>query len=288
MSTMTSTAHGSTMNPDRGRPMPREIAPGVWWIGDCLEQHFKGKIYHGYNAAFMVVGSKASILIDTGHPKDFPVVERHMRTILEKSPGSPLTHIFLTHQETPHSGGLGRVLAYYPDVTVCGDMSDYHMAFPQYAHLMKFMKEGDDIDLGDRKFVLAEPVIRDLRTSYWGFDSKTRTLFPGDGFAYSHYHWDGHCGMIAEEAQTLDLPDVCAVFQERALFWTTFVDMERYVERLEWLMDKLNVQIIAPSHGLPVTDVPRTYPAIRKGLLAGQGQFDAVKQAAAQFATAKK
>jgi hypothetical protein len=31
--------------------MPREIAPGVFWIGDCLAQRHKGKIYHGYNAA---------------------------------------------------------------------------------------------------------------------------------------------------------------------------------------------------------------------------------------------
>lgn len=271
----------------KARPMPREIAPGVWWLGDCLEQHFKGKIYHGYNAAFMVVGSNASILIDTGHPKDFPVIESHMRTILGRNPASPLTHLFLTHQETPHCGGLGRVLAYHPGLTVCGDMSDYHMAFPQYASCMVSMKEGDEIDLGDRKFILAEPVIRDLRTSYWGFDSKTRCLFPGDGFAYSHYHWDGHCGMIAEEALSLDLPDVCAVFQERALFWTTFVDMDRYVERLEWLMNKLDVQLVAPSHGLPVTNLAATYPKIRKGLLAGQGQFDAVRQAAAEFAQGK-
>jgi hypothetical protein len=33
--------------------LPREIAPGVFWIGDCLAQRHKGKIYHGYNAAFL-------------------------------------------------------------------------------------------------------------------------------------------------------------------------------------------------------------------------------------------
>ena len=41
--------------------MPREIAPGVFWIGDCLAQRHKGKIYHGYNAAFLVARDKASI-----------------------------------------------------------------------------------------------------------------------------------------------------------------------------------------------------------------------------------
>ena len=47
-------------------PMPREIAPGVFWIGDCLAQRHKGKIYHGYNAAFLVAGDTASILVETG------------------------------------------------------------------------------------------------------------------------------------------------------------------------------------------------------------------------------
>src|SRR6266540_548100 len=42
--------------------MPREIAPGVFWIGDCLAQRHKGKIYHGYNAAFLVAGETASCL----------------------------------------------------------------------------------------------------------------------------------------------------------------------------------------------------------------------------------
>jgi len=58
--------------------MPREIAPGVFWIGDCLAQRHKGKVYHGYNAAFLVAGASASVLVETGHPKDFPVIERHL------------------------------------------------------------------------------------------------------------------------------------------------------------------------------------------------------------------
>src|SRR5262245_35770743 len=43
----------------------------------------------------------------------------------------------------------------------------------------------------------------------------------GSAFAYSHYHWDGHCGMVAEDATSLDPVDVGAVYQERALFWGT-------------------------------------------------------------------
>ena len=258
--------------------LPREIAPGVFWIGGCLTQKFKGREYHGYNAAFIVTGSEASLLVETGHPKDFPAVEDHIRKVMARPGVAPLKHIFITHQETPHSGGLGRVLDKYPGLHIWGDVSDYHLAFPQHAHLLHFMTEGDSIDLGDRKFVAVEPVVRDLRTTWWGFDDKTRTLFPGDGFAYSHYHWDGHCGLVAEEATSLDLADVSAVFAERALYWTTMVDMNLYVDRLVEVMTKLGVQVVAPTHGLPVTDLPRTFPKIKDGLLAGEGAYDTTVQ----------
>lgn len=245
----------------------RELKPGIFWLGGCLEQEHFGKIYHSYNAAFLIVGEDASLMVDTGHPKDFPLVERQLAMLLKDRP--PLRHLFLTHSETPHSGGLGRVLKRFPDVRIHGDISDYHLAFPQYAHLMEPLLQDETIDLGNRTFRAVEPVIRDLRTSLWGFDDKERVLFPADGFAYSHYHQDHHCGLFAEEAESLDLRDVTAVFAERALFWTKFTDMKPYVDRLYALLDELDVSMIAPSHGLPISDLKRTMPRIIDGLMFG-------------------
>ena len=158
--------------PNLSKPMPRELADGVFWLGDCLEQRAKGKIYHSYNAAFLLCGTEASMLIETGHPKDFPMIEKQLRDLLVGR--APLKYLFVTHQETPHSGGLGRVLARYPEAILCGDMSDYHLAFPQFADRMVPMTLGDSIDLGGRTFVAVEPVIRDLRTTWWGFDTGER------------------------------------------------------------------------------------------------------------------
>lgn len=249
------------------KQMPRELAPGVFWLGDCLEQQANGKIYHTYNAAFLLIGKTASMLIETGHPKDFPLIEAQMQALLAGQ--APLKYLFVTHQETPHSGGLGRVLHRYPDAVVCGDICDYHLAFPQYADRLLELRGGDTVDLGGRVFELVEPVIRDLRTTWWGFDQQERVLFPGDGFAYSHYHEDGHCGHFAEEAISLDIPEVSAVFADRALFWTKFTDMRIYVDRLQWLLDTLDVRVIAPTHGLPILNPRSTVPRIKEGLLYG-------------------
>ena len=127
------------------------------------------------------------------------------------------------------------MLKTFPDALLCGDVSDYHLAFPQYEHRMRWMNEGDEIDLGGRSLMAVEPVIRDLRTTWWGFETRERVLFPGDGFAYSHYHEDGHCGLVAEEATSLDLPDVSSTFADLALFWTKFADMNAYCDRLDHL-----------------------------------------------------
>ena len=157
------------------------------------------------------------------------------------------------------------MLKTFPDALLYGDVSDYHLAFPQYEHRMRSMKEGDEIDLGGRSLMAVEPVIRDLRTTWWGFDTKERVLFPGDGFAYSHYHEDGHCGLVAEEAVSLDLPDVSSTFADLALFWTKFADMNVYCDRLDHLIERLDVKIIAPTHGLPITDVKATVPKVQAG-----------------------
>ncbi|MED5580191.1 MAG: hypothetical protein VX794_09200 [Nitrospinota bacterium] len=248
-------------------PLPREIADGIFWLGICHEQFHNGKTYHTYNAAFLIIGSEGSMLVETGHQGDYPTIRKQVKTILEDR-NSILKYLFLTHQEVPHSGGTGRILDDFPEVTVQCDICDYHICFPEHAHRMRDLEVGEFIDLGNRKIFAAEPVIRDLRTSLWGFDTLTRTLFPGDGFAYSHYHWDRHCGKTAEEANSLDLGEVSAVFAERALFWTKLADMNIYVDRLEELLEELNVSVVAPSHGLPILDLALTMPKIRSGLVS--------------------
>src|SRR4029078_11082941 len=167
--------------------MPREIARVLFCIGDCLAQRHKGKVYHGYNAAFLVAGNDASILVETGHPKDFPVIERHMNELFARGV-APLKYLFVTHQETPHCGGLGRVLKTFPEAILVGDVSDYHLAFPQYEHRMRSMQEGDEIDLGGRSLMAGEPVIHDLRNTWLGFDTRERVLLPGGGLGYTPYH----------------------------------------------------------------------------------------------------
>jgi len=250
-------------------PLPRELAPGVFWLGGCLVQTWHGRIIHGYNSAYLVSGDECSAMVEAGHPKDLGEIEAQLEGLF--AAGAPeLRYVFCTHQETPHASGIGRWLARYPELTVCGDVRDFHLVFPQYEHRFRILEVGESLDLGGTELLLVESVVRDYISTLWAFDTRRRVLFPGDGFAYSHYHDPSHCGKVAEEAPELDLPDMTAVFAELALYWTRFSNMEPYIERLdELLFDELGVELICPTHGLPITDLQATLPRIREGLRFG-------------------
>lgn len=249
-------------------PLPREIASGVFWLGQCMEQPWRGSVLHNYNLVYLVRGERCSILIEAGHPQDLPTIEAQLEGLLAAG-GAPLRYLFPTHQETPHSSGIARVLARHPEVEVCGDVRDYHLFFPEHADRLQPMGPGERIDLGGRSILVQAPVVWDLPSTLWAFEESERVLFPGDGFAYAHYHEAGMCGRLAEEAEDLEVAEMTGLFAELALYWTRFTDMGPYADRLAELIRRLDVSLIAPTHGLPIAAPELTVPAVLDGLRAG-------------------
>lgn len=249
--------------------LPRQLAPGLFWLGGCQEQPYFKRVYHSTNSTFLVSGTHSSILVEGGHPRDFVTLLDQLKTVLARPDVAPLKYVFVTHQETPHSTGMAQIMQRYPDVVTVGDMADYHLVFPMFEHRLRWMKCGDRIDLGGRELVAVEPVVRDLATTLWGFDTGSGMLFPGDGFCFSHYHDDGHCGHLGEEATTIDFPETSAIFAEFALFWTKFCDMQPYIERLEQQVRELGVKAVGSTHGLPVMDLTKCFEQIKSGLAYG-------------------
>lgn len=248
------------------RALPRELGPGLWWLGACLELPHDGEIYHSYQSAFVLAGRDASMIIEAGMPFDIEVLEEQLAQVIDQIP--PVRYLWATHQETPHAGGVGFFLDRFGEAELVGDVRDYHLFFPQFADRMRYVETGASIDLGGRRLEIVNAVFRDLATTQWGFDTATRTLFPGDGFAYAHLHTGEHCGRLAEEVPALDIAQLAGFFAEHSLNWTRFRDLEPSLAELQQQLDKLDVQIIAPTHGLPICDVPRIAPMIFAGLQA--------------------
>jgi flavorubredoxin len=244
---------------------PRELAPGIFWLGDCVKVEYRGRIVHSYNSLFYVVGEERAAVIESGVTSQTQSNLKQLEALADRGFLAP-THLFVTHSEMAHAGGVGEILARYTDASVYGDVTDLHLVFPDCASRMLFANPGDRFDLGGTSIVVIESVFRDLVHSRWYFDTERRVLFPGDGFAYSHYHEDGACGHFAEEVPGLDIPEGVRRFTQSAFHWTQFVDMQPYLDRLEELVvTELGATIIAPTHGLPIGNPHATMVQIREG-----------------------
>jgi len=130
------------------------------------------------------------------------------------------------------------VLTRFPDAILVGDVSDYHLAFPQHEHRMRMMQENDEIDLGGRSFRAVEPVVRDMRTTGGALRRASACCFPATASPTATIT------RITTAARrrggySLDLQDTTAVFADLALWWTKWADMRNYCARLDLLMDKL-------------------------------------------------
>ena len=245
---------------------PREIAAGVFWLGDCMVWEYDGTKEHSYSSTFLVVGSERSILVDTGHIKDWLVVRNQVDGLIAKGIPAPES-IFPTHTEVTHSGNTGRWLTHFPKAKACGDLRDAQLIWPQHAERLIRCKKGDAIDLGGRKFVFVEAVIRDLVSTYWGYDTKEQVLFSSDGLSFGHFHQAEQCGKTAEEIPDLPIPELTGLFAEYALYWTRLKSCELALERLQQMMEKdYPTRIVASAHGSIITDPTKTMPLIREGM----------------------
>jgi flavorubredoxin len=214
---------------------------------------------------FAVAGERHTALIEGGITHDIEVIADHLDSLAGEIPAP--RYVLPTHSEMGHSGGIGALLARYPEMTVHGDVTDLHLTFPEVRDRLHPAEVGDEFDLGGTKIVVVESVFRDLITTRWYYDTARRVLFPGDGFAFSHDHEDGACGLFAEEAPEVQISGNMTYFAEMAFHWTQFVDTEPFITRLnELIFDELDVSLVAPSHGLPIGDPTATMPKVADGL----------------------
>lgn len=244
--------------------LPRRLAEGLDWLGDCLAVQYGEAVLHSYDSLYLVRGSEASLLVEAGFPLDDAVVTAQLDRALAQA--AELRYIFATHQETPHAGGIGRLLHRYPEAVAVGDVRDYHLFFPELEHRFLALEVGDSLDLGGTTFHFVEPVVHDLPSTQWGFATAQRTLFTSDGFAFAHHHRADQCGRTTEELPDLDIAELGELFIDAALPWTRFVDLAPVIVRLEELIAALDVRVVAPSHGLPSTDVAAILPKVVAGL----------------------
>jgi flavorubredoxin len=241
--------------------LPREIGAGVFWLGAC--QVYPANGIHAHLSCFLVVGDAGVALVDTGSPPHWQELERQLEHVLGRR---RVDFLLPSHPEFQHIGNMPRLLDRFPDAVVVGEVRNYHLYYPRYEDRLQARPVGEHVDLGNRKLLLLDGVIKDLPNTVWFFDDLAKALFPSDGFSFIHYHLAGQCALTAEELpEPPSVEDVA--FATRIIFpWAQYTDTGLHFGRLTDLLERYEVRMVAPAHGNVVTDLPRLLPIIRESL----------------------
>lgn len=264
----------NNMTTDDSPQFPREIQPGIFWLNYCLGTSPKTPEMHLHLSIFLVVGSEKTFLVDTSLPTMWRGIEPQVRKALG---GRKLDYIFVTHPELPHSAALPLFMETFPEVTLIGDMRDYHLFFPEYMDRSQCVYPGDTLSLGDKTITFIEPAIKDLPGTLWAFEDTTQTMFVCDGFSLTHtgddsidpvevgrelmeleeddpVHFEGECAMLTSELPSVDV-ESAALIIERALYWSRFVKPDLLFGDVRTLFENYHPKLLAPSHGNVIDNI---------------------------------
>lgn len=260
----------SAAQPATGNPVsfPREVARGIHWFSTCLEILDGGQVVHNHNSCFLVVGERATALVDSGMPFGWNELQQQIRPILGER---PIDYLFPTHPESPHMGNSGPLLEAYPNSLLVGDLRNYHLYYPGFENRFRTLAVGDELDLGGRRLRMITAVVHDLPNTLWAYDTGEQMLFVGDGYPYTHDHKLGECALTAEELiEPVCVEDTLRVL-EGALNWSRDVDAAITIAALDEMLAKLPVRMIGPTHGGVITNPERITEVFKAGLRRVRG-----------------
>ncbi len=256
------------------RTLPRQIADGVWWVGGCLASNAFDKPVHFHVSAYLIIGADKALLYDTAPPSLWKQMDHDLDRLLG---GRTLDYVVPSHPEIPHAGNLGRLLDKYPDAVAVGDLRDYHLYFPDHEHRMRTVLHGTDLDLGGGfKFTVLDAIIEDLPTTVWGYEHKQQVLFPVDALGYGHLpqsldgdideplHAEGECALYSSELHHPPRLELATHLTQASLFWSRYVEIGPFFEKLEALLRKYPAKFIAPAHGSVIDDLDVVMPTMRE------------------------
>ena len=228
--------------------LTREIRPGIFWVGaldwdrrlfDALLPLPQGTSYNSY----LIQGEEKTVLIDAVDETGADVLMDNLRSLAVES----LDYIIVQHAEQDHSGGLKRLLAEYPQANVLGSARSLELLAEfglMDAGKGQEAKDGESIPLGGRSLQFISAPWVHWPDTMFTYIPEEHILFTCD-FLGSHL---ASSHLFASDEADLYLP---AKKYYAGIMMPFRSSVKRHLERIE----KLDVDIIAPSHG-PLQDRP--------------------------------
>lgn len=271
-------------SPDDVPRFPREIAPGIHWLGWCLESDavVPGETVHLPAHCFLVVGTERALVFDTCQPENWDVMSEQLDSILGDR---QVDLIVPSHQEIGHAANLERLMRKYPRAAIAGDVRDYHLYISDAAERSQPTLRGSTLDLGGGyRFRVLDSPIKDHPATVWGYEESQQVLFCADAFGFVHsprlrgvqyqegldvpgMHSPGECALLTSELGELGTPPTPqdVEFATRgALYWSRYVDVSPFLREVHRILDECPARLVAPSHGNAIDNIDEIVPIIEE------------------------
>ena len=229
---------------------PYEAAPGVHVLPTSLVIPGVGTLVVN---AFVLLAEEP-VLIDTGIAVDEPAFVDALASIVDPA---EIRWIWLTHDDTDHTGSLERVMELAPrSRLLTHGLGALRMStwWPVPLDRVDAVSVGDDVKIGDRVLTAVRPPLYDNPMTAGVLDRTTGYFFCADSFG----------AIVGEATHSVDdIPEEALVggMTAWASFdspWTQLVDRTRFgleLDRIELLgSSKLFSSHLPPADG---TDLPR-------------------------------
>src|SRR3954462_1323328 len=197
-----------------------------------------------FSANTVVIRGAEPVIVDTGPSL---VRESWLANVTSVVEPADVRWIFISHDDHDHIGNLEVMLDLCPQATLVGNwamtarlIGDVELPL----HRMRWLDQGDSLDVGDRILHLVRPPLFDSPATRGLYDPTTRVLWAVDTFGASV---QGHV-LEADDAD----PELWAGSFDAMNTWNTpwleWVDADRFSAHVEETAS-LPIDAIASAHG---------------------------------------
>jgi len=198
----------------------------------------------------MVIRGSEPTLVDTGAPA---CREEWLAAVWGLVDPRDVRWVFLSHDDRDHSGNLVQVMEACPNATLLTSWFAVGRMFEEWEtplDRVRFVNDGDRVDIGDRELVARRPPVFDNPTTRGVLDTRTRVLWSADTFATN---------LPEPMSEAADLAD--DAFDEGQMFggrivapWHDMLDDAKFQRHVDLTQD-LGAETVAGCHT----------PVIRRG-----------------------
>ena len=219
------------------------IKPDVYWVGGI---DWDIRNFHGYSTnrgtsynAYLIIDKKIT-LVDTVKHYLFDEMLSRIKEIVDHS---KINYIISNHVEMDHSGSISKLLDLCPSSTVVTSTRGEKGLKRHYKKNWNFkvVKSGDTLNIGKRTLNFVEIPMVHWPDSMVTYIPKDKLLLSNDAF-----------GQHIASTKRFDDEFDCGILREEAAKYYANIVMPygSQVEKALEVVSKLDIDMIAPSHGI--------------------------------------